>query len=459
MNQNLFKAIIACGIVCFIACTTTKKAETEKWSERMARSEMKRFPEPWMIEKAKKPRWGYTHGLVVKSMLEAWKHTGDSTYYEYAKIYADSLIDTDGRIKTMKYLSFNIDNVNGGKILFDLYAKTGANANAFTSFDKTCYLFSCSSHYQESLEILLSFVQSPYFTKESVQKEQGIIGQEIQMCNDDPGWRIFFNTLQGLFHHHPVKIDIAGTIESIAQITPELLYRCYHTFYNLHNMVLSVAGNCKVDEVVALADKLLKPCEDMQLECIFPEEPMEIVRAETVETAPIGTTMFVLGYKCKPASGLENLKKELLATLALKVLTHVTSPLYQGMLKDGLINETFSTEIFNGDDFFVAMLEGESKDPHAVRERIFAAVEDAAKNGLDETLFENSRKNAYGSLIMKFNNVEAVANLMINSAMSGIAPFDTVTMLSSLTIEDANRWLREELLPQQATLSIMKNQD
>ena len=112
--------------------------------------------------------------------------------------------------------------------VFDLYAKTGANANAFTSFDKTCYLFSCSSHYQESLEILLSFVQSPYFTKESVQKEQGIIGQEIQMCNDDPGWRIFFNTLQGLFHHHPVKIDIAGTIESIAQITPELLYRCYH---------------------------------------------------------------------------------------------------------------------------------------------------------------------------------------------------------------------------------------
>lgn len=343
--------------------------------------------------------------------------------------------------------------------VFDLYAKTGANANAFTSFDKTCYLFSCSSHYQESLEILLSFVQSPYFTKESVQKEQGIIGQEIQMCNDDPGWRIFFNTLQGLFHHHPVKIDIAGTIESIAQITPELLYRCYHTFYNLHNMVLSVAGNCKVDEVVALADKLLKPCEDMQLECIFPEEPMEIVRAETVETAPIGTTMFVLGYKCKPASGLENLKKELLATLALKVLTHVKSPLYQGMLKDGLINETFSTEIFNGDDFFVPMLEGESKDPYAVRERIFAAVEEAAKNGLDETLFENSRKNAYGNLIMKFNNVEAVANLMINSAMSGVAPFDTVTMLSSLTIEDANRWLREELLPQQATLSIMKNQD
>ena len=110
MNRNLLKLIVACGAACFIACTAPQKAETEKWSERMARSEMKRFPEPWMIEKAKVPRWGYTHGLVVKSMLEEWKHTGDSTYYEYAKIYADSLIDTD---------------VNGGKILFDLYAQSG----------------------------------------------------------------------------------------------------------------------------------------------------------------------------------------------------------------------------------------------------------------------------------------------------------------------------------------------
>ena len=125
MNKNLLKLIVACGTACFLACAAPQKTETEKWSERMARSEMKRFPEPWMIERAKKPRWGYTHGLVVKSMLEEWKHTGDSVYYEYAKIYADSLIDANGHIKTMKYLSFNIDNVNGGKILFDLYAQTG----------------------------------------------------------------------------------------------------------------------------------------------------------------------------------------------------------------------------------------------------------------------------------------------------------------------------------------------
>ena len=130
--------------------------------------------------------------------------------------------------------------------VFDLYAKTGANANAFTSFDKTCYFFSCSDNFKASLEILLSFVQSPYFTPESVAKEQGIIGQEIRMCDDDPGWRVFFNMLCGLYQKHPVRIDIAGTIESIAEITDDLLYRCYRTFYNLHNMVLAVAGKCTV---------------------------------------------------------------------------------------------------------------------------------------------------------------------------------------------------------------------
>ena len=117
--------------------------------------------------------------------------------------------------------------------VFSLYAKTGASANAYTSFDKTCYLFSCTDNVYESLEILLSFVQSPYFTEETVQKEQGIIGQEIRMYDDNAGWRVFFNMLQGMYQNHPVKIDIAGTVESIAKINADLLYQCYNTFYNL----------------------------------------------------------------------------------------------------------------------------------------------------------------------------------------------------------------------------------
>ena len=159
---------------------------------------------------------------------------------------------------------------------FAQYAKTGANANAYTSFDRTCYLYSCSDNYLESLKILLNFVQNPYFTQETVDKEQGIIGQEIKMCNDNPGWKVLFNMLQGMYHSHPVRIDIAGTIESIAKIDAELLYKCYNTFYNLHNMVLVLAGNVRTNDVLSVADELLKPCENIELETVFQEEPYDI---------------------------------------------------------------------------------------------------------------------------------------------------------------------------------------
>lgn len=339
--------------------------------------------------------------------------------------------------------------------VFDLYAKTGANANAFTSFDKTCYFFNCSDHFKESLEILLSFVQSPYFTAESVAKEQGIIGQEIRMCDDDPGWRVFFNMLCGLYQKHPVRIDIAGTIESIAQITDSLLYRCYHTFYNLHNMVLAVSGNCTVDEVLEVADRLLKPCEDQKLETVFPEETLEIVQAETTETAAVGQTMFNIGIKCAPKTGYANLKAEMEAHIAMRVLAGTSSPLYQSMLKDGLINDTFSTEIFNGDGFFTVIFGGESRDARTVREKIVTALTDAQKNGLDETLFTEYKKSTYGNLVRELNNVSAVTNAMITAHMAGGGIYDTLKALSEMTIDDCNRFVQEEINVAHMTLSMI----
>ena len=156
---------------------------------------------------------------------------------------------------------------------FARYAKTGASANAYTSFDQTCYLFSCTENFDQSLEILLDFVQSPYFTEETVRKEQGIIGQEIRMYDDAPDWRVQFNLLAALYQNHPVRIDIAGTVESIAQIDAELLYRCYRTFYSLKNMVLTVAGKVTVDQVLAVADRMLKPNTPIEIERGFVEEP------------------------------------------------------------------------------------------------------------------------------------------------------------------------------------------
>ena len=180
---------------------------------------------------------------------------------------------------------------------FELYSKTGASANAFTSFDCTAYLFTCTQKFAENLRILLNLVQEPYFTDENVEKERGIITQEIKMYLDDPGTRVFYNCLGGIYHNNPAKIDIAGTVESIQKIDKELLYRCYNTFYNLNNMVLSIAGNFDPDEALSICDELLKTNEDPQIYVIVPDEPYEVKEKRVIQKLACAIPMFQIGFK------------------------------------------------------------------------------------------------------------------------------------------------------------------
>ena len=339
---------------------------------------------------------------------------------------------------------------------FVQYARTGANANAYTSFDRTAYLFGCSENFAESLQILLSFVQEPYFTKETVEKEQGIIAQEIRMNNDEPGWRVFFNMLKAMYHNHPVRIDIAGTEESIKKIDADLLYKCYNTFYNLHNMVLSVAGNVNAEEVLALCDKLLRPCEDQGLEELYAEEPQTVVRNFVEDTLPVGVPIFNLGFKLRPQSGMELVRSELIASALLEVLLGPSSKLYNDLLNEGLINSEFEADSpFTGDNYFVLSCGGETTEPEKVRDRILAALEEAKQNGFDRESFERIKKVHYGSMVRSDAVVEENASMMLNAYMAGVKPFSSVDTLASITYEDALRFLREELDLSQHVLSVV----
>lgn len=340
--------------------------------------------------------------------------------------------------------------------VFELYAKTGASGNAFTSFDKTCYLFNCTKNYQESLRILLDFVQKPYFTQATVDKEQGIIGQEIKMTNDNPDWRLFFNLLRGMYHNHPVKIDIAGTVESIAQIDAELLYKCYYTFYNLNNMVLSIAGNIKAEEVLAICDECLKPCEDKGLETVFPDEPESIVTPEIYENQPVGATLFSIGYKCPSCSGMDRLKKTMAASIAASMLTDASTDMYKKLLDEEMINSSFASEVFYGDGYFAVIFSGESDKPEIVRKSLDDEIKRIISDGLDEKSFARIKKSTYGSLIRELNNVEAVANLLINSHMDGVSPYDTIGVLSELSGKDVYEFIKNELCSDKTVLSVIK---
>jgi predicted Zn-dependent peptidase len=339
--------------------------------------------------------------------------------------------------------------------VFSLYAKTGASGNAYTSFDKTCYLFSCTDHFEESLEILLNFVQSPYFTEETVRKEQGIIGQEIRMYDDNPSWRVFFNMLQGLYHNHPVKIDIAGTVESIAEINADLLYKCYYAFYNLNNMILSVAGNVDEDRVIEICDKLLKPNNNIELETAFEDEPMTVAKKEVVQQLEVSMPIFNIGFKMKPAKGIDMVKAEVETNIVLSLLSDESSSFYKRLYDEGIINSTFSSEVFNGDSYFCAIFGGESRNPHAVLENISAEIKRCMKDGLDKERFEIIKKSYYGSLIRELNDVETIATIMLNMGMEKLSAFDVIETVAAVTFDDVQKRL-EQFNPENVSISIIQ---
>jgi predicted Zn-dependent peptidase len=338
---------------------------------------------------------------------------------------------------------------------FQLFAKTGANANAFTSFDKTAYLFSCSQKFEENLEILLSFVQEPYFTDESVAKEQGIIAQEIKMYEDDPGYRVFFNGLQALYHKNPVRIDIGGTIESIAKIDKELLYRCYKTFYNLNNMVLSIAGSFDAEKTLEICDKLLKPTPDLGLEAVFPDEPREVKKREAVQKLTCSQPLFNIFFKFPAFSGREALEKYIAYNIIAETVLGKTSAFYDKLLNDGLINNNFMVGVLDGRGFFSLSADGESSDPRKVFEEIKAAFK-AAKNGnFNETEFENVRKKTYGELISVLGSVSTTATSVMDAYFHGNNLFDTIEITANITYQDARSALAE-LDEENACISIIE---
>lgn len=337
---------------------------------------------------------------------------------------------------------------------FSLFARTGACANAYTSFDRTCYLFSATDRLEENLGYLLDFVQDPYFTPQTVEKEQGIIGQEIKMYDDDPNWRVYFNLLQALYQNHPVRIDIAGTVESISHITSDLLYQCYYNFYNLNNMVLSVAGNLTVSQVEQVLEKHIKPVAPVTVDRLTVEEPEEIASPLVRQTLSVAIPLFQIGFKGRPLEGKAQLRQELMDDILLEAVFGETSPFYRRLYQQGLINQTFESEIFSGRGYYSLLFAGESRQPLEVQKQLLAELEQYP-DGISPQAFQRCKRLFYGRQVRGMNSVENVASSMLNAAFSGVGLFDALTLLEDLTLEEVNARLPEIFRPDRCALSII----
>ena len=341
---------------------------------------------------------------------------------------------------------------------FTRYAETGASANAFTSFDKTCYLFQCSDRFADSLKILLDFVTHPYFTKETVEKEKGIIGQEITMYYDVPGWMSTFNLLRCLYKNHPVRIDIAGTVESISQITDKLLYDCYHTFYNLNNMALAVVGNVTPEEVIKVCDEMLKKSEDVTIERVFDEEPRDIVKSYEEYHIAVSMPVFSFGYKEACKTPQRTVQETVEMEILLEILAGETSNLYSALFEKGLINSTFSKEYFTGNGYEAVIFEGESTDAKAVAQAIKEEVARLRKEGISDQAFESARRSLYGREIMSYNVTDDVANAVIGCYFAGYSIFDPLEVYKNVKKEDVEKLLSEKLDEKYSALSVVRSE-
>lgn len=326
---------------------------------------------------------------------------------------------------------------------FNKYALTGASANAYTSFDRTCYLFSCSDKFYENLDILLNFVQSPYFTEATVSKEQGIIAQEIKMYDDSPAWRVMFNMLKTMFKKHPVSIDIAGTVESIAEIDAGLLYKCYETFYNPSNMFICIAGNVDTNAVLKEIEKkiILKPALTIKKGNFTDGEKVE--KHFVSQKLSVSIPMFCLGFKQSITTAFQSLKTKVCLSLLLEMICGDSSPLYAELIRKGLINDEFGSEYFTGNGYAALIFEGESSDPKRVSEEIKGEINRIKKNGIDKKLFAAVKNAAYGDAVRSFQSTEGIVMQFVNGAVSGYNIFDEIKYIKSVSSEDILRCLNE----------------
>ena len=355
------------------------------------------------------------------------------------------------------YLEHKMFDTREGNALQKLTAN-GASPNAFTSNAITGYYFECTEQFEENLKTLLSFVSVPYFTQESVDKEQGIIGQEIGMIEDDPDWKVFTNLMKGLYEHHPIRLSVAGSVESIARITPQTLYDCHKAFYDPANMVLCVAGNQDPERVCQIAREILpKTAGPIAQKDYDSQEPEGAFQSLVEERLAVSGPIFQLGYKGDaPERGEAGLRQQLLGELACEVLLGNSTPLYARLYQEGLINRNFSYgyDSVPGCAFLAAG--GESRDPEAVRAAVEAEARRIEAEGVDPELWERVKKGAYGWRVRSLNSFETLCVNQAQNFFAGREYLRFADLFADIRKEDVEALIARWVTPARTSLSVIR---
>ena len=339
----------------------------------------------------------------------------------------------------------------------DTLTALGVEANAYTTNDHTAYLFECTENFYPALDELMNYVQNPYFTDENVEKEKGIIGQEIMMYDDYPEWKVYLNALEAMYHEHPVKLDITGTIETINNINKEILYKCYNTFYNPSNMVMVLCGDFEPQELLKeIKKRIIKNDSKGEIKRIYPTEPENIVKNIIEQKMDVSQPLFVIGIKDKLAEENELVKKHIAIEILLNIIIGKSSKLYEDLYKKSMLFAVPSLDYEFATGYAHILITGQSKKPEEVFKSFKSEITLLKKNGLELEEFERIKKKIYGGYIREYNDVTDIARMFLADNFKGINSFEYIDVIMCIDKEYVEQILKEVFIDDKMIISVIK---
>ena len=356
------------------------------------------------------------------------------------------------------FLEHKLFEQENGTNSLDVLTSLGVNANAYTTNDHTAYLYECTDNFYEALDEFMDYVQHPYFTDENVEKEKGIIGQEIMMYDDYPEWKVYLNALEAMYHNNPVKLDITGTIETISKIDKDILYKCYNTFYNPSNMVLVAAGTFEPEKLLEEIKKRLIPNKSNgEIKRIYPEEPETIVKERIEQKMQVSQSLYTIGIKDKPVKNDQKVKKHIAIEIILNILIGTSSNLYQKLYKQGIIYNMPSLEYEFTDEYAHILLTGQSNDTEKLYGELRNEIGRLKKDGICEEDFNRIKKTIYGGYIKEYEDVADIARMFLSDYFKGIISFEYLEEIEGINVEYVHQVLKDVFKNENMVISVIKN--
>ena len=361
----------------------------------------------------------------------------------------------DGVAHFLEHKMFEQEN---GINSLDALSSLGVDANAYTTNDYTTYLFECTDNFYEALDELMDYVQHPYYTDENVEKEKGIIAQEINMYDDYPTWKVYMNAMECLYHNNPVKLDIAGTIESITPITKETLYDCYNTFYTPSNMLMVITGNFEPEKLIQeIKNRIVKNENKGEIKRIYPKEPEEINKEKIEAVMDVNNPIFVIAIKDKTLENeTEQVKKHIAIEILLNIIAGKSSKLYKELYEKGMVMSPLDLDYEFSKQYAHIAISGQSNEPERVMEELKKEIEKLKKEGLEKQQFERIKKKIYGDYITEYNDISGVARMLMADYFKGINSFEYIENHKQVTKEYTEKILKEIFDENKMVISIVK---